>query len=84
MEQRLNQLLEMYTGDDDIPPKISLEIKQIRLALKTVDKNMADFSRMGDGMNTQTLYNERNTMPSGTTVSSKVASSNRIPSRVAR
>jgi len=82
MEERLGQLLEMYKTDEPMSSNIVLEIKQIRLALKTIDSKMADFCRVDEGVTP--LYIERNTMPTMATLPSKVASSNRILSRVAK
>ena len=81
MEDRLSFLLETYK-DEPVPPNISLEIKQIKLALKTVDNNMDQV--LFEPVASTPLYNERNVMPSSGTVPSKVARNSRVLSRVAR
>lgn len=81
MEARLAYLLDSYK-DGPVSPTVSLEIKQIRLALKTVDTKMDSIQE--ETIEHPLIYNERNIMPPSGTVPSKVAKNNRVLSRVAK
>lgn len=81
MEERLSYLLETYK-EGPVTPTVSLEIKQIRLALKTVDNNMEQIQ--DQTIEHTPIYIERNTMPPSGTVPSKVARNSRVLSRVAK